>query len=212
MSKLRDLEASGGVRAQAAEPPARALVPRGERAADVNVASEAKDGSHRGSGGDGSGQGGAGLRSGGSRAPWARRRWTTAPGPRGAPEEEEDESPSTSAALAGMDYVRLLGAALQKSRERQSEVGADPGGARPLGPPGADPARGEDAGPPEHGAPVRLADPALPPHARADTGDVSLVTHKDYSRVNTVHEEKFWRCHEQSAPSSSTPRRCPRTG
>ena len=33
---------------------------------------------------------------------------------------------------------------------------------------------------------------------RADTGDVSLVTHQDFSRVNTVHEEKFWRYHEQS--------------
>ena len=99
-----------------------------------------------------------------------------------------------------MDYVRLLGAALQKSREQQSEVGADPGAVPDL------------SDPPEvlirrvakmldhlstelqYGSLIQL----YLPTTRADTGDVSLVTHKDFSRVNTVHEEKFWRYHEQS--------------
>ena len=206
VSKLRDLEASGeAIRAQAANRRPQALSFRAaaaKRAADVNVASEAKDGSHQGSGGDGSGQGSAGLRSGGSRSPVGSAEMDDhAPGPRGgAPEEEEDESPSTSAALAGMDYVRLLGAALRKSREQQSEVGADPGAVPDL------------SDPPEvlirrvakmldhlstelqYGSLIQL----YLPTTRADTGDVSLVTHKDFSRVNTVHEEKFWRYHEQS--------------
>ena len=168
-----------------------------KRAADVNVASEAKDGSHQGSGGDGSGQGSAGLRSGGSRSPVGSAEMDDrAP----APEEEEDESPSTSAALAGMDSSASLGAALRKSREQQSEVGADPGAVPDL------------SDPPEvlirrvakmldhlstelqYGSLIQL----YLPTTRADTGDVSLVTHKDFSRVNTVHEEKFWRYHEQS--------------
>ena len=36
------------------------------------------------------------------------------------------------------------------------------------------------------------------PRINQKTGAISLVTHKDLSRVNTVHEKKFWKYHDAS--------------
>ena len=206
VSKLRDLEASGEADARAGGERRWPAASRSARRRSPSRRTSTsprrrRTGATRGAAGTGADKAapasGRAAREGVGSAEMDDR----APGPRGgAPEEEEDESPSTSAALAGMDYVRLLGAALQKSREQQSEVGADPGAVPDL------------SDPPEvlirrvakmldhlstelqYGSLIQL----YLPTTRADTGDVSLVTHKDFSRVNTVHEEKFWRYHEQS--------------
>ena len=46
------------------------------------------------------------------------------------------------------------------------------------------------------------------PRINKKSGAISLVTHKDLSRVNTVHEKKFWKYHDASCRFSAyDPRR-----
>ena len=46
----------------------------------------------------------------------------------------------------------------------------------------------------ENGSLVQLFVPRVDHHHQS--GVVSLVTHKDLTRVNTVHNQKFWKYHE----------------
>ena len=206
-SKLRDLEASGGdPRAGGGPAAAGALV----RAAGGRRGVRCLGGEGReppGGGGDGADK--AAPTSLEPAAVGSAEMDDRAPAPGGAPRRRRTRAPRRRrrSRIVLRPPPRRRAPKVARAAVRG---GTDPARCDLSDPRGADPARGEDAGPPEHGAPVRpLIQLYLP--RRADTGDVSLVTHKDFSGV-TVHEEKFWRYHEQSCAFFFNACRCPRTG